>query len=130
MGRIILPFKNSSELTLSHIIYTPKCDSNLIFLSQLQKTSILYHNHYRCIILKQKKNMIRAIIRKKNFFILNSQLFSDKAILVKGKWILTYLFSNNLQINLWHHRVKYVLNARIIKVSKLINNINIMIEDN
>lgn len=74
--------------------------------------------------------MIRAIIRKKKFFILNSQLFSDKAILVKGKWILTYLFSNNLQIKLWHHRVKYALNARIIKVSKLINNINIMIEDN
>lgn len=49
---VILTLENGLQLIFSNIAYTLECDSNLIFLGQLQKTSILYHNHLKCIVLK------------------------------------------------------------------------------
>ena len=40
VGTITLLLENSLQLTLSNIAFTPKCDSNLISLGQLQKTGI------------------------------------------------------------------------------------------
>ena len=50
---VILFFENSLELTLTNVIYTLECNSNLISLGQLQHTSILYHNHSENMVLKQ-----------------------------------------------------------------------------
>ena len=42
-------------MTLFNVVYTLKCNSNLILLGQLQESDIWYHDHPNSIILKQKK---------------------------------------------------------------------------
>lgn len=93
---IIFPFRNGLELTLSNVAYTLKYDSNLIFLSQLPETRIFYHNHPKYMLLKQKKKTIGLAIatRKKNLFILNTQI-RGKIMLVRGKGRETYPLSRN-----------------------------------
>ena len=129
METIVLPLENSSELTLSNVAYAPECDSNLISLGQLREIGISYHDHPGCMVLKQGGNVIGAATRKKNLFVLDTQSPSDKAMLVKRRRRPTYLLSKNLQIRLWHRRLEYASNARIIKASKLIDGIDIIIED-
>ena len=67
--------------------------------------------------------------RKKNFFILDTQTPSRKMMLVKSQGQPTYLLSNNLQIRLWHRRLRHTSNARVVEAFKLNDGIDITIED-
>lgn len=69
----MLPLENSLQLTLANVAYTPKCDSNFIFLGQLQETGISYHNYPKYMVLKRVENVIGSEIRKRNLFVLDTQ---------------------------------------------------------
>lgn len=71
---VIFPLKNSLELTFSNIAYTPKCGFHLISLGQLLKTGILYHDHLKYIVRKLRRKTIKLTTKKKNLFILNTQI--------------------------------------------------------
>lgn len=71
--------------------------------------------------------MINSTTKKKNHFILDTQLFFGKVILVKGRNRPSYLLSKNSQLRLWHRRLEYASNTRVMEVSKLTNRINIII---
>lgn len=116
------------ELTLSIVFYAPEYHSNFIFLGQLQETVISYYNYPKCILLRQGRKTIGLTIRKKNLFIFNTQL-SGKSILVKDRGKLIYLVSKNSHIRLWHIRLGYARNARVVKASKVTNKINVIIKD-
>lgn len=120
--------ENDLELTLTNVVYTPEYYFNLIALSQLQITGILYHNGPKYIVLKWRKKTIELSIKKKNLFIVKTQI-PGKIILVKSRRRLTYLFSKNLQIRLWYKRIGYASNTRVVGASKLTNRIDITIED-
>lgn len=100
VGTVILSFENGSELTFFNIAYTPKCDSNFISLSQLQKIGILYHNQLECMILKQEESIIGLDTRRKNLFILDIHTPPGKVMLFKKRGKSIYLLSKNPQIRL------------------------------
>lgn len=81
------------------------------------------------MVLKQGGNVIGAATKKKNLFVLDIRSPSNKAMLVKGRGRPTYLLSKNPQIRLWHHRLGYASNARVIEALKLTDGIDITIED-
>lgn len=91
VGTVYLLFQSGkTTITLLNIIYTPKCNSNLISLGQLRKSGILYHNHPNFMILKQKRSTLRVANKYKNLFILETGL-KAKAMLVKERDRPTYL---------------------------------------
>lgn len=96
MRIVILPFEIILKLTISNVAYIPGCDSNIISLGQLQKTSIWYHNHPKYMILKQKGSVIGSAMKKKNLFILDIDIASNKAILSKKRCRPIYLLNKNL----------------------------------
>ena len=98
IGTVTLLLENSSNLTLTNTAYTPECNSNLISLGQLRETDISYHNHTKCMMLKQEGKTIGLATRRKNLFILNTQIAPSKTILVKSRGRLTYQLSSNPQV--------------------------------
>lgn len=80
-GKVYLSLQNGTTMTLLNVIYTSKCNSNLILLGQLQELGILYHNYPNSIILKQKGSTLRMAGRYKNLFIFGTSL-KEKAMLV------------------------------------------------
>ena len=50
-------------------------------------------------------------------------------MLIKGQGRPTYLLSKNSQIRLWHRRLGYTSNTKVVEPSKLNNGIDIIIED-
>lgn len=112
---------------LSNITLTLKYNSKLICLGQLWETDILYHDHLKQIILKQGEKIIESAIRKKNLFVLNT-LSLLRTMLVKERNWPIYLISKNLQISLWYRQLGHISNVRVIKPSKLTNNIRIIID--
>ena len=52
------------------------------------------------MLLKQKGNVISSTIKKKNFFVFDTQPLRSKAILIKERKKPTYLLSKNPQIRL------------------------------
>ena len=116
------------QLTLFNIAFASEYDSNLIFLSQLREIGISYYNYSELILLRPREKSIRLVTRKKNLFICNTQIPSRKIMLVKGQNQPTYLLSKNSQIRLWHRKLKYVSNTRVVEASKLNIRIDIKIE--
>ena len=51
-------------------------------------------------------------------------------IMFKDRGQPTYLLSKNPQIKLWHRKLRYTSNARVVKASKLNDGIDIIIKDN
>ena len=126
---VILLLENGSQLTFCNVAYAPECDSNLISLGQLRETGISHHDHPKCIVLKQRGSIIGSATRRKNLFVLDTQLPPGKAMLVKRKGRLTYLLSKNPQIRLWHQRLGHASNARVIETFKLVDRIDIIIDN-
>ena len=81
------------------------------------------------MILKKAGNMISSITKKSKLFVLNTQSYDNKIILIKKKRRPIYLCSKNPQIKLWHRQLGYISNARVIKKSKLTDNIDITINE-
>lgn len=81
------------------------------------------------MILKQKKSIIGLTTKKQNLFVLNIYIPLNKTMLSKKKSRPIYLLSKNLQIKLWHQQLEYILNTKVIEALKLINGINIIIEN-
>lgn len=124
VGSVTLFLENFSNLTFINVGYAPKCDSNLIPLKQLRETGISYYDYTKCMMLKQKGKIIRLVTRRKNLFILNTQIPS-KTISVKGRGRPTYRLGSNLQIWLWHRCFGHASNARVIQASRLVYGINL-----
>ena len=116
------------QLTLSNVAFASECDFKLIFLSQLREIGISYYNYSELILLRLGEKSIRSVIRKKNLFICNTQIPLRKIMLVKGQSQPTCLLSKNSQIKLWHRKLKYISNTRVIEASKLNNRNNIKIK--
>lgn len=53
-----MPLLNSKIIEFYNIVYTPVCNSNLISLSQLQKSRILFHNDPIIMILMRERKII------------------------------------------------------------------------
>lgn len=45
-------------MTILNITHTSKYDFNFIFLGQLKKIGIIYHNHFKNMIFKNTRNII------------------------------------------------------------------------
>lgn len=52
---IQLALINRLDITLSNVVFTLRCNSNLISLNQLREARILYHNYPENIILIKTK---------------------------------------------------------------------------
>lgn len=61
VDKIQLTLLNRSNIMLSNVAFTPKYNSNFISFGQLKKVEILYHNHFKRIILKKTRNIIGLI---------------------------------------------------------------------
>ena len=81
------------------------------------------------MVLKQEGSIIGSATRKKNLFILDTQLSPGEATLVKGRGRPTYLLGKNPQIRLWHQQLGHASNARVIRTSKLVDGIDITIDN-
>ena len=126
---VILPLKKCSQLTLCNVAYALKCNSNLISLDQLRETGISYYDHLEYMVLKQGESIIGSATRRKNLFVLDTQLPPGKAMLVKERGKPTYLLTKNPQIRLQHWQLRHASNARAIETSKLVDGINITIDN-
>lgn len=115
-------------MMLLNVVYAPKCNSNLILLEQLRESGISYHDHPNSVVLKQGESTLRLANKYKNLFVIKTGS-KAKAMLVKGRGRSTYLFSKSPQIRLWHQRLGYASNARIVEASKLGDGIDITIEE-
>ena len=73
--------------------------------------------------------MIGSATRRKNLFVLDTQLLLGKAILFKRKVKPTYLLRKNPQIRLRHRQLGHVSNASVIETSKLVDVIDITIDN-
>lgn len=81
MAIIKLTLLNQLDMILSNIAFAPRCNFNLISLSQLREIRILYYDYPKSIILKKAEIIIGSIQRKKNLFILNLQINVNKIII-------------------------------------------------
>lgn len=79
------------------------------------------------MVLKQRGKIIRSTTKRKNFFVLDTEI--GKARLIKERGKLIYLLSKNLQIRLWYRQLGHTLNARVIQALKLTDNIDISINE-
>ena len=84
IGIITLSLENNSQLTLFNVILSSEYDSNFIFLGQLSKTDILYHDHLKQMVLKQKEKIIGSTIKRINLFVFDISP-PLKIMLIKGK---------------------------------------------
>ena len=50
---------------------------------------------------------------------------SAKAMAIRGKSGPTHLVSQNKRIRLWHQRLAYVSNARVVRAFKLVDDVNL-----
>lgn len=116
-------FVGRGKVTLFNVIYTPKCDSNLILLGQFQELEILSDDYLKFMILKQKRSTIRLAMKYTNFFVLEIR-HKNNAMLLRRRSRPIYLFSSNFQIQFWYCHLDYAHNVRVIQVSKLGNRIN------
>lgn len=73
--------------------------------------------------------MIGLATRKKNFFSLDICTLPGKAMLSKKRAKPTYLLSKNSQIRLYYPQLEYASNTRVMKASKVIDGIDIIIKD-
>lgn len=81
ISSVHFPTYSGTIITLNHITYTPRCNSNLILLGQLRELGITYYDYPTQMILKQGGNTIESASRHKNFFVLNTKA-SKKAMIV------------------------------------------------
>ena len=125
IGTVTLLLENGSNLTLTNVAYTSEYDSKLISLGQLWETSISYHNQAECIVMKQEGKTIGLATRRKNLFILNTQIGPSKTMLVKDRGRSTYRLSSNQQVWLWYRRFGHASNARVIQASQLVDGIDL-----
>lgn len=84
-------------MTLLNVAYTPKCNLNLISLSQLRELGISYHNHSDSMMLKQGKTTLKMANKEKNLFILKIGL-KERVILMQKRDQPIYHLSTNLKI--------------------------------
>ena len=79
------------------------------------------------MILKQKGSTIRVALRYKYLFVLdtNTDFSGNKIMLLQGRGQPTYSLSFNPQIQLWYYQLGYASNARVIQVSKLVDEIDL-----
>lgn len=110
---IRLPTCSKLTITFNNYAYTPRYDFILIFLGQLQKSGIFYHNYLKQIILRQGEKSIRLASRFKYLFILDIEI-TDKTMIIQEKRCLTELQSQNLYIRLWHHHFWYANTLKIV----------------
>lgn len=79
------------------------------------------------MLLKHKEKIIRSVTRRKNLFVLDTQI--DKVTLVKESDRPIYLLSKNTQIRLWHRQLEHASNIKVVKASRLTDNLDIIIEE-
>jgi len=68
---IKLSISSDKVVQIEGIIYAPEYDFNLIFLNQLKKTGITYHDNENHITLKKNGTIIAKALAVKNMFLLN-----------------------------------------------------------
>lgn len=113
VGMVHFLLETGTTMTLLNVAYTPKRDSNLISLDQLQELGISYHNHLDSMILKQRKSILGVVSREKNLFILET-IPIERAMLIWGRGQSTYHLSANAKIWLWHYCLGHISNTKIV----------------
>lgn len=68
IGTISIPLANRNNIELHNVALAPGCDSNLISLSQLQETGIIYHNDLIAIKLIKQGKVIAQVKKTRNLF--------------------------------------------------------------
>lgn len=136
IGTVSIPLANGNTIELQNVALALDYDSNLISLEQLQENRITYHNDPSAITLMRNGEIIALARRERNLFMLDlirpgraMATISQKAMATTGRGWPTNLVSQNKQICLWHQRLAHVSNARIVRTAKLVDGINLNIED-
>lgn len=99
---IAISLANDSTVKLERVVYAPKCDSNLIFLSELRNSKITFVDNADAITSVQGDGPIIYVKRDYNLFILDltisgkvMQATNAKVMATIGKSCLMDLVSKN-----------------------------------
>lgn len=136
ISTVSIPLANGNTIKLQNVALAPDCDSNLISLGQLQESGITYRDDPTAMTLMRSREIIALARRERNLFILDlarpgraMATISQKAMAITGRGRPTNLLSQNKRIRLWHRRLAQVSNARVVRAAKLVDGINLDIED-
>lgn len=130
IGTVSIPLVDGKSIELLDTALVPECDSNLISLGQLQETSITFHDNPSHMTLIRHGVIIAQAKRHQNLFILDRAIPKTvmkvrNLAMATGKGRPTHLVSKNKKVRIWHRRLGHASNARVIRVSKLVDGINI-----
>ena len=123
ISTITICLSNKQSIELFNIALVLKCKFNLISLVQLWETGIIYYDESIRMTLIKRKNIITHTRQDQNFFVLNL-IKPKKAMIISRKGPI-YIVNWNKQINIWYHWLGHINNIRVVKVSKIVNGINI-----
>ena len=131
IGTVSIPLADGTTIKRHNIALAPRCNSNLISLSQLQESGIIYHDDPSSITLMRGNKTIVRAKRSHNLFTLNlampGQIMSviSRAMAITGRGRPTHLVSKNKRIRLWHQQLAHISNTRIVRASKLVEGIDL-----
>ena len=131
IGTVSIPLTDGTTIELQNVTLALGCDSNLISLGQLRESGITYHNDPDSMTLMKNGSIIARAKRNHNLFTLDlampGQIMSaiSRAMAITGRGRPTHLVSLNKHIRLWHWRLAYASNARVVRASKLVDGIDL-----
>ena len=126
-----IPLADGITIELQNVALAPGCNSNLILLGQLQESSITYYDDPSLMTLIRGGRTIARAKKSHNLFTLDlampGQIMSaiSRAMAITGRGRTTHLVSKKKRIRLWHRRLAHVSNARVVKASKLVEDIDL-----
>lgn len=90
---VLIPLQNKT-INLQNIVLAIKCNSNLIFLGQLQESKISFYDNLSSMTLMKDEKVIAQARRSRNLFVLD--LASSKKAMRVSHIIDTHSASKNL----------------------------------
>lgn len=145
MGTVSIPLKGG-RIDLQNVALATECDSNLISLGQLRERGISFHDNPASMTLMIDGEIIAQARRSQNLFVLdlttpgkvmrvshtidtrfanNTSPPAHRSLALRGQGRPTYLVSKNRKIRIWHRRQGHASNARVIRASTLVDDIDL-----
>ncbi len=130
IGTIFIPLADGRSIELLDIALVSECKSNLIPLGQLCETGITFHDNPSHMTLMRHGVVLAQAKRHRNLLILDRAIPETvmkvrNLAMATGKSRPTHLVSKNKKVRIWHRRHGNASNWRVIRVSKLVDGIEI-----
>lgn len=132
IGNVLIPLAGDNNIKLHNVALISRCNSNLISLGQFCKSRIIYHDNLKAMILIRNKEVIAQAKKDWNLFIFDFAqpgkaitIVRKKIMAIIGRGQPTHLVSQKKHIWLWHCQLVHVNNAYVVRISKLVDGIDL-----